>query len=211
MKVNVTEGNQPLSLKVFVTPNPVNPNLLRITVIPSNNLISSPSVEPDLEDGIKVKMERISDRIWSGVLILPQKASGRVKISVSAKDVNGNIKTDEVEIDLDKLISVRDDSSSGGKIVPSLDVFPNPVSDDSVKIIAAVPEFAAYRFSVKVFTLSGKLIASLEGERFNTTENGHEAVWDLRDRSGEKVANGVYILTLDGIGKVISRKLAVRR
>lgn len=216
MKVNVTGGSsgnnsQPLSLKVFVTPNPVNPNLLRITVIPSNNLISSPSVEPNLEDGIKVKMERISDRIWSGVLILPQKASGRVKISVSAKDVNGNIKTDEVEIDLDKLISVRGDSSSGGKIIPSLDVFPNPVSGDSVKIIAVVPGFAAYRFSVKVFTLSGKLIASLESERFNTTENGHEAVWDLRDRSGEKVANGVYILTLDGIGKVISRKLAVRR
>jgi len=216
MKVSVTEGNpgntgQPLSLKVFVTPNPVNPNLLRITVISSNNLISSPSVEPDLKDGIRVRMERISDRIWSGVFVLSQKVSGRLRISISAKDVDGNIRTDEVEIDVDKIIPTRGSNSSGEEVIPSLDIFPNPVKGDSVKIIAVVPGFAAYGFSVKVFTSSGRLVTSLDGERFKATESGHVAVWDLRDGSGEKVANGVYILTLDGIGRVISRKLAVRR
>ena len=216
MRVNVTGGSpgdtgRPLSLKVFVTPNPANPKLLRITIISSNNLLSSPSVESDLGGELKMRMERISDRIWSGVFILPPKVSGRMRINVSAKDVSGNIKEDEVEIDLDKIIPTPGDSSSEERIIPSLDIFPNPADGDSVKIIAVVPGFAAYGFGVKVFTLSGRLIASLDGVRFRATKSGYVAVWDLRDDSGERVANGVYILALDGIGKVISRKLAVRR
>lgn len=217
MKVKVTEGSsgnigQPLSLKLFVTPNPANPRLLRITVISSNSLISSPSVELDLEGGMKVRMEQISDRIWSGTVALPQKTSGKVRISVSGKDIDGNVKADEVEVDLDRFASSdRGNGSSGGEVVPSLAVFPNPADGDSVKVIAVVPGFAVHGFSVKVFTLSGRLVASLGGDRFKATKGGHVAVWDLRDGSGEKVANGIYILALDGIGRVISRKLAVRR
>jgi hypothetical protein len=210
MKVMVMAGNpgeeaQPLTFKVFVTPNPATPRILHVTVISSNRLTSPPTVEIGIGDGVEVRMERIAERIWSGMLTLPEGISGEVNLRVS-----GDTETTEVKLSLDDVMRVADRFSPGGGATLALSAYPNPITGDSIRLVVSVPRSAAYGFKVRVFTTSGRLVGSLDGEKFTTEGETYVTDWDLRSESGERLARGVYILVLEAGGMRISRKV-VRR
>lgn len=70
--------------------------------------------------------------------------------------------------------------------------------------------------TVKIFTLNGRLIRTLNANQFSTnnnpTLNGSRAYWDGKDLQGNRVSTGVYLYaayTLEG--KSVSGKIAVIR
>jgi len=68
--------------------------------------------------------------------------------------------------------------------------------------------------TVKIFTINGRLIRTLNANQFNKNEDpallGSRAYWDGRDHQGNRVSSGVYLYaayTLDG--KSVNGKIAV--
>ncbi|MEK7476085.1 MAG: FlgD immunoglobulin-like domain containing protein [Candidatus Coatesbacteria bacterium] len=77
-----------------------------------------------------------------------------------------------------------------------------------LKICYAVsPDDAGRPVSVAVYTLAGELVRTLESEVLATGVYGE--VWDGRNRSGQKLASGVYLLLFQSYRSKDTRKLAV--
>jgi len=83
-----------------------------------------------------------------------------------------------------------------------LSLHPNPVHGDVTICFGGVRE----RLEVEIFTVDGRLVARLE------KPVGAEAVtWNLHDRSGGKVAPGIYVARTEGRTGARSSKLVVLR
>ncbi len=79
-------------------------------------------------------------------------------------------------------------------------IYPNPfIEKTNIKI----SEDSQDEFVIKIYNLKGELI-----RRLNTYQK--EAVWDSKDKSGQKVSSGIYLCKVSSNNKVISsRKIVV--
>lgn len=101
-------------------------------------------------------------------------------------DIAINHKNGEVFIGTEKgLISYRSDATSGVKNQSKTNVFPNPVKESYSGPIAI--NGLVYDANVKITDISGNLV-------FETNANGGQAVWDGKNKSGERAGTGVYLV-----------------
>jgi hypothetical protein len=103
---------------------------------------------------------------------------GSYTLIVSTWDVNGNMGSDTISFN----ISIPFDISGIGN-------YPNPVYLDST-IFTYHLSRNADEVGLKIYTSGGRMIKSFA--RYNLPQGYHEIVWDLKDKEGEPVANGVY-------------------
>ena len=112
--------------------------------------------------------------------------------------------TGEVFFGTDKgLISYRGTATEGAEESNEVTVFPNPVREDYSGLIGL--RGLAENSSVKITRVDGSLV-------FETLSNGGQAVWDGRDRSGVRVATGVYLVfctNTDGSSKAVAKILFI--
>ena len=82
----------------------------------------------------------------------------------------------------------------------SLSLHPNPVQGDVTISFGGFRD----RLSVDIYTVEGRLVTRLEKPAGATALN-----WDLHDRSGRRVAPGIYVARTEGRAAVRSGKLVV--
>ena len=83
------------------------------------------------------------------------------------------------------LISYRSDATKGSFSQNKTHVFPNPVESDYSGPIAVSGLVA--NANVKITDMAGNLV-------FETTANGGQAVWNGKNKDGERAATGVYLV-----------------
>ena len=83
------------------------------------------------------------------------------------------------------LISYRSDATKGSFSQSKTHVFPNPVNKNYAGPIAINGLFA--NANVKITDMAGNLV-------FETTANGGQAIWSGKNRDGERVSTGVYLV-----------------
>lgn len=86
---------------------------------------------------------------------------------------------------------------------PMLRAYPNPAGG-AVRISCSLGE-GHERGALKVYTVTGNLVKTFPVSGTNGLN------WDLKDEQGKPVANGVYLLRLEGAGVPISEKVVVMR
>ena len=84
----------------------------------------------------------------------------------------------------------------------SLNLQPNPVAGDVTISFGEVRS----RLLVDIYTVNGRLVTRLEKPAGKAV-----LTWDLRDRSGRRVAPGIYVARTEGRDGVRSGKLVVLR
>ncbi len=91
--------------------------------------------------------------------------------------------------------------------------YPNPMGDETHFIFSLtdLPDDV----SIKIFTVSGRLIKSIKMEYEKLSFNLNKIYWDGRDEDGDPIANGVYFFKIiahyKGKTKSVVQKLAVVR
>mgnify|MGYP002399053392 CR=1 FL=1 len=83
------------------------------------------------------------------------------------------------------IISFRGDATTGKDDYSGMYVFPNPVREDFDGPVTVTGLMESSR--VKVTDLSGNLV-------YETTSNGGQAQWDLKNYRGNRVNSGVYLI-----------------
>jgi len=116
-----------------------------------------------------------------------------------------NHETGDVFIGTDKgLVSYRSEATEGRSDFSDVSVYPNPVRpefDGSVTINGLMSNS-----NVKITDLSGNLI-------YQTTSVGGQATWNCRNRSGNRVATGIYLVmgaSEDGSEGVVAKIAVVK-
>src|ERR1700686_275327 len=71
----------------------------------------------------------------------------------------------------------------------SMRVYPNPWKADQHSNLLITFDHMALHTTVKIFTLSGRLVRTLDADNGSTT-------WDRKNDSGDAVASGVYLYLL---------------
>ena len=102
-------------------------------------------------------------------------------VSIAINSISG-----EVFFATDRgLISWKGDATEGNNSFQHLYVWPNPVREtwDGDVTIDGLQEDS----SVKITDIAGNLV-------YKTTSNGGRAVWDGKNRSGQRVSTGVYLI-----------------
>ena len=65
--------------------------------------------------------------------------------------------------------------------------------------------------SIQIFTVSGKLVRTLNGQTnggvYNTSSLSRDIVWDGRDDFGDKIGKGVYIYKLTVRSPLLNKKV----
>ncbi len=118
----------------------------------------------------------------------PQLISGNHTLSVQASDIHNNVSISDVY-----QFQVSDQF-----YLQFLGNHPNPFRDETVFVYVLTDQ--ALRTSLKIYTVSGKLIRTIESADMSAPYY-HEVRWDGRDAWGERVANGVYFFRLFSRGK----------
>ena len=113
----------------------------------------------------------------------PELESGEHTLKVQAEDVHGNIGESELYTFY----------VSSGLEIQYLGNHPNPFRVETV--FAYLLTDAAEKFSLKIYTSSGRLIKVFDDPELSSADY-HEIVWDGRDDWGDRVANGVYFIKL---------------
>ena len=177
--------NQPFSWGSYVPKNPV------ITVVIQDK--SGVDIRPEkieifldneLQDSYSLVLpDSTNDPTNITVLFRPNLKPGKHTIYVRACDVNGNIgQTDKIDFRVGSRLEIH-----------FLGNHPNPFKRKTV--FAYVLTEAAEDVSLKIYTVSGKLIRTLNDFDMASPDY-HEVVWDGRDEWGEEVANGVYFFRI---------------
>lgn len=85
-----------------------------------------------------------------------------------------------------------------------LDALPNPFTNETaVSFLLRSPSDVC----LGVFDLAGREVRSLHAS--NRSTGRHTVIWDGRDRRGEKVGSGVYLMRLQANGRVVGRRKAI--
>ena len=105
-----------------------------------------------------------------------------------------NNKTGEVYIGTSKgLLSYRSSATKGVVNAKTVKVFPNPVKETYFGLIAI--DGLSTNANFKITDINGDLV-------YESFAQGGQAIWDGKNKSGERVGSGVYILfSSDEIGK----------
>jgi len=149
--------------------------------------------DPEFEQNIR--LAKIINGRWQ---IIP----GNQLVDMVAKTVTANVSGFSVFRVVMSVSSASDLSNAA--------VFPNPVDlniavNNSVKFInlTANP-------TIKIYTVSGERVRTLQPGTSNNMGNDGRAVWDGKNENGERVARGLYIcLISDGNGNKKVIKIAV--
>ncbi len=143
------------------------------------------------------------------ILTSPTLASGEHSLEVEISDISNNTSTQTITFN----------------VVANFDLivhgnYPNPFADETFVSYDLLADNVIDDLSVRIYTLSGRLIRKRMLELDETAINDdiknvgyHELVWDGTDDDGNQVANGVYFMVLKAKykGQVITRKLKVAR
>ena len=106
----------------------------------------------------------------------PELEQGTYRARLSASDLDGNTSEAEIEFRVHKILQLLEAMN-----------YPNPFAGETV--ITCELTGAADEMSVKIYSLSGRLVR----EFTEPARAGFTMIpWDGRDRDGEEVANGVY-------------------
>ena len=117
----------------------------------------------------------------------PALASGSHALWVQASDINGNTtRTETFHFTVSERFELR-----------FLGNHPNPFRRETV--FAYVLTDNARRMSLKIYTVSGRLIRTFEDGGMSAADY-HEILWDGTDEWGEEVANGVYFFRMEADG-----------
>ncbi len=113
--------------------------------------------------------------------------------------------TGEVFIGTDKgLVSYRSDAIDGKKTYSDVYAFPNPVRPEYEGVITITG--LKYKSTVRITDISGNSL-------FEGISEGGQITWNGRNRSGERVATGVYLVyaaTSDGLDGIVTKILVVK-
>ena len=119
-------------------------------------------------------------------------------------DIAINTENGEVFIGTEKgLISYRSDGTNGAKTQSTTKVFPNPVRD-SYNGIIAISELVTDA-NIKITDIDGNLV-------FEDFAKGGQASWNGKNKNGDRVSTGVYIVfstDINGIEKIVSKILFI--
>ena len=115
-------------------------------------------------------------------------------LSNTILDIEINEKTAEVFITTDKgLMSFRNDATFGESVQNKITIFPNPVKENYGGYISI--DGLVENANIKITDVSGNLV-------FDTYANGGMAVWNGKNKNGQKVGTGAYlVLSSDKYGK----------
>ena len=123
------------------------------------------------------------DTKYISVGFRPELRTGEHTLKVQASDVHGN--TGESEFYTFYV--------SSGLDIQYLGNHPNPFRVETV--FAYLLTDAAEKFSLKIYTSSGRLIKVFDDPGLASADY-HEIIWDGRDEWGDRIANGVYFIKL---------------
>jgi len=84
-------------------------------------------------------------------------------------------------------------------VVMRFEVWPNPVRD----ALNINLKGANDNYRVKVYNLKGQLVAD-----YYTTKDGKNQ-WDLRDKNGNKIGSGIYLIRTQFADKQYSKKICI--
>ena len=212
VKVTSEKDLEAPTFTIAVFPNPIQPNYITITVYSSEELNAAPILTID---EAKVPLTEVGTNLWRGTHILPIEAKNKAIISVLGTDLAGN------EGASMKAFTVIQPSPKALTYL-KLKSYPNPVAGvDEVTISCEVDAPASIQ--VRIYNLAGKLVKTIEGDQLLLESKGpplieakgYEYHWDMRDSSGEKIANGIYFCYAEAIDHdfriTSSWKLAVVR
>ncbi len=126
-------------------------------------------------------------------------------LSNSIKTLEINSVTGELFVGTDKgIISFMTTATAGKESFSKIYAFPNPVKGNYDGLITI--RGLMYETNVKITDLSGQLV-------FETTSNGGDAVWNGRDKQGNLVSSGVYLVLCtipDGSKSEVTKIMIVR-
>ena len=83
-----------------------------------------------------------------------------------------------------------------GLVLTDVVNYPNPFSDETNFTFQLLGSDAATEIEIKVYTITGRLIKSLNNLIPPTDGFNYDYLWDGRDDDGDLIANGVYIYKL---------------
>ena len=119
-------------------------------------------------------------------------------------DITINHANGEVFIGTDKgLMSYRSDATEGASSQGETHVFPNPVNESYSGPIAISGLITDA--NIKITDMAGNLV-------YETIANGGQAIWEGKNKNGERAATGVYLVfstDLSGEEKVVSKILFI--
>jgi hypothetical protein len=122
------------------------------------------------------------------VTFRPQFESGDHSLFIAASDIHGNEKvTETIRFRVGAHLSIQ-----------YLGNHPNPFRRET--IFAYILTDVARRVTLKIYTVSGRLIRTFEDPGMAMPDY-HEVLWDGRDDWGEPVANGVYFFRIQAEGE----------
>lgn len=102
------------------------------------------------------------------------------------------------------LVSYRSDAIDGKKTYSDVYAFPNPVRPEYEGVITITG--LKYKSTVRITDISGNSL-------FEGISEGGQITWNGRNRSGERVATGVYLVyaaTSDGLDGIVTKILVVK-
>ena len=218
--IEVSSNGHPLVKNFLVVRKPVISILLQDES--GINLNNSFTLQLDdqalVSDGIPIKSDVVNypDSLENSktisILATPELESGQHTLSVGIADVNGNYSEEQVTFSVSSLFEINIYGN-----------YPNPFSDQTIISYYVNSDNDLDKFSVKIYTTSGRLIRTkpLDTEitqdeaNFDLTKavGYHELVWYGDDDDGKQVANGVYFAVIKGSyrGKTISHTLKIAR
>jgi len=119
-------------------------------------------------------------------------------------DIAINPENGEVFIGTEKgLISYRSDGTDGAKTQSTTTVFPNPVRESYNGIIAI--SGLVTDANIKITDIDGNLV-------FEDFAKGGQASWNGKNKNGDRVSTGVYIVfstDINGVEKIVSKILFI--
>ncbi|RJP69480.1 MAG: T9SS C-terminal target domain-containing protein [Ignavibacteriales bacterium] len=134
----------------------------------------------------------------------PTLSNGTHILEVLAKDASGNF-FDSVAYSTSFLVSDKDD-------LYDVYNYPNPFKDDTYFTFNLTGEQLPDRFSIKIFTVTGRLIKEIEVDNSKLQFGFNKVYWDGKDEDGSTLANGVYFYKIicqnKNFLKTIIQKLA---
>jgi len=189
----VNDNESPV-IEITVNGRPLRNNML-VPATPELALILQDENGIDISNGIFITIDddtiprsdmNIPDSVQNAsaisVLTSPTFQTGEHSLIVEAIDANGN-----------KAIKPINFTTSGNFDVIVYGNYPNPFTDETYISYYVDSGGLLDKFSVKIFTVSGRMIREIDtsDQRYREPDY-YEVHWDGRDENGNIVANGVY-------------------